>query len=110
MTPRRQPAAHLLRRLILTKKLFIPVISVLFFANYAAAQPSVTKNGVLNAASYSIVGLPNSSIAQGSMFIVFGTKLGATSDLSTLSFPLPTTLLGTSVKVTVGSTSVDAIM
>jgi uncharacterized protein (TIGR03437 family) len=76
------------------------------------AQPVVPTGGIVNAASYSLPGLPNSSIGQGSMFIVFGTALGATSNLNDARFPLPTTqgLLGTSIKVAVGGTTVDAIM
>lgn len=74
----------------------------------AAAQPSVNNNGVVNAASYALPGLPNSSIAQGSMFIIFGTGLGSSTQAT--SFPLPTQLGGTSVKVTVNGTSADAPM
>lgn len=46
------------------------------------------------------------------MFLVFGTNLGRVSDLSALQFPLPSSqgLLGTSIQVTVGSTTVNAIM
>src|SRR5688572_22937222 len=90
---------------------------VLFLASLLVssgfAQPVVATGGVVNAASYSLPGLPNSFIAQGSMFLVFGTNLGTASDLSALHFPLPTSqgLLGTSIQVTVGSsTPVNAIM
>jgi len=38
------------------------------------AQPVI--DGVLNAASYAVPGLPHSDIAQGSMFVVFGQQLG----------------------------------
>jgi uncharacterized protein (TIGR03437 family) len=74
------------------------------------AQPVLSP--AVNAASYSLPGLPNSSIAQGSMFILFGSNLGRVSDLSTLRFPLPTSegLQGTTIQVTVGSTTVNAIM
>jgi uncharacterized protein (TIGR03437 family) len=84
--------------------------SVLFGAVFALqlfAQPSVTKGGIFNAASFGLPGLPNSSIAQGSFFSVFGTNLGVTNSTQ-VTFPLPTSILGTSIKVTVGSTSVDA--
>jgi len=63
----------------------------------------------LNVASYTRVGLPGGSIAQGSMFTVFGGSMGTTFT-GALSFPLQTTMQGTSIKVTSGSTSVDAIM
>jgi uncharacterized protein (TIGR03437 family) len=75
-------------------------------------QPAVTRGGVVNAASYSLPGLPNSSIAQGSMFLVFGTGLGTASDPANLRFPLPASegLQGTSIQVAAGSTTVNAIM
>src|SRR5580700_6110082 len=72
------------------------------------AQPTVAAGGVLNVASYSYAGLPNGSIAQGSMFVAFGSNMGTVN--SATSFPLPNTLGTTSIKVTSGSTSVDAIM
>ncbi len=73
------------------------------------AQPTVASGGVLNVASYSYSGLPSGSIAQGSMFVVFGGNLGITSTGS-LSYPLPTTLDKTSIQVTSGGKTVDAIM
>jgi uncharacterized protein (TIGR03437 family) len=67
-------------------------------------------NVVENGASYIAQGLPNSGIAQGAIFVVVGTTLGP----STLAIdPAPfqhTTLDGTSVSVTVGSTTVNALM
>ncbi|HLK18534.1 MAG TPA: hypothetical protein VKT81_06235 [Bryobacteraceae bacterium] len=72
------------------------------------AQPTVYDRGVVNADSLVPVGLPNSSIAQGSIFSVFGTNLGPAKSPG-LSFPLQTTLGGTSIQVTVGGTSVAAI-
>jgi len=83
---------------------------IVLFASCLAAQPVVSKNAVVNAASFALPGLPNSSIAQGAMFTVFGSGLGQTSDPSKLSYPLQTSLLGTSIKVTVGSTATDALM
>jgi len=75
----------------------------------AAAQPVVDAGGVVNAASYALTGLPNEGIAQGSIFVVFGRGLGPAS-IQQASFPLPTQLAGTSVKVTVGGQTVDALM
>ncbi len=43
------------------------------------------------------------------MFVVYGSNLGTTST-GPLSFPLPTQMNGTSIKVVAGSGSVDAIM
>ena len=80
-----------------------------FAAALATAQPVIT-GGPVNAASYALVGLPNASIAQGSMFIVFGRNMGPPALLKVSAFPLPANLGGTSIRATVGGTSVDAIM
>ncbi|MGP0071421.1 MAG: hypothetical protein ACLPWF_05755 [Bryobacteraceae bacterium] len=67
------------------------------------AAPAITS--VYNAASYTPPGLPNSGIAQGSIFILFGSGLGPSTLQQVESYPLPTTqgLGGTSIQVTVGS-------
>ncbi|MBM3746897.1 MAG: hypothetical protein FJW34_13990, partial [Acidobacteria bacterium] len=78
-------------------------------AGVAAAQPVVDGGGILNAASYALTGLPNSSIAQGSIFVIFGRAMGPAT-LQQAGFPLPTELAGTRVKVTVGGRTVDALM
>ncbi|MBI3667930.1 MAG: hypothetical protein HY236_17155 [Acidobacteria bacterium] len=66
--------------------------------------------GPVNAASYVLAGLPNANIAQGSMFILFGQGLGPFPQVNAFTFPLPTTLGGTSIRATVGGTIVNAIM
>ena len=73
------------------------------------AQPVIDSGGVVNAASYSPAGLPNSAISQGSIFIVFGNNLGPASIVSA-SFPLPTALAGTSATVTVNGATISPIM
>lgn len=75
----------------------------------AFAQPSVPTGGALNSASYAYVGLPNSGIAQGSIFVVFGTNIGPTTLQQVQAFPLQKTLAGTSIQVTVNGTTVDAL-
>jgi len=85
-------------------------VSLLFLLlGCAAAQPVIT-GGPVNAASYAPLGLPNTGIAQGAMFVVFGRGLGPASILTVNAFPLPTALGGTSIRVTVGGTTVGAIM
>lgn len=78
------------------------------------AQPVVSsRQPAVNSASYRTPGAPGSSIAQGSIFTIFGTGLGPGQGVGANAFPLPTTLggaSGTSVAVTVGSTQVSAIM
>ncbi|MFN0169227.1 MAG: hypothetical protein ACKV22_22615, partial [Bryobacteraceae bacterium] len=77
-------------------------------ASPAGAAPEI--RAILNAASYAVPPLPNSGIARGSMFVVFGTELGPDDLRQAAGFPLPTTLGGTSIRVTVGATSVDALL
>lgn len=74
----------------------------------SGATPQITS--IVNAASYTPSGLPNSGVAQGSLFVVLGTGLGPTGLEQAAGFPLPTNLAGTSMRVTVGETTVDAIM
>jgi uncharacterized protein (TIGR03437 family) len=78
----------------------------------AATGLSQTVTGVANAATNlsAPAGLPNTSIAQGALFVVYGSGLGPTSPMIATSFPLQRTLGGTSITVTVGGTTVQAIM
>jgi uncharacterized protein (TIGR03437 family) len=73
-----------------------------------AQLPQIYNRGILNAASFMPAGLPAGSIARGSLFSIFGTHMGPNSS-PTLTFPLSTTLGGTTVQVTQGSTTVNAI-
>ncbi len=73
-----------------------------------ADAPSISQGGVVNAASYIPATLPAGAIGQGSFFSVFGENLGPAQYAQATSFPLPTVLGEVSLKVTQGSTSVDA--
>ncbi len=65
---------------------------------------------VTNAASYNDPALPNGPIAQGSIFVIKGNNLGpATLAIAQSAFQ-SATLNGTSVNVTVGGTTVAALM
>jgi uncharacterized protein (TIGR03437 family) len=90
------------------KRLAFLATLVVWSGTWLGAQPTVFTGGVVNADSLVPAGLPNSNIAQGSIFSVFGTHLGP-SQSPGLSFPLKTTLGGVSVQITVGGTSIDAI-
>ena len=94
----------------LMRKLAPAIVFVAFCVLQLAAQPKVFPGGILNAASSVYPALPAGSIAQGSMFVVYGSNMGVPASVK--SFPLPTSqgLAGTSIKVTSGSTTVDAIM
>jgi uncharacterized protein (TIGR03437 family) len=71
---------------------------IVFLATAAAQPPQIAANGVLNAASNAFVGLPKSSIAQGSIFSIYGTNLGSATSPA-LALPLQTTLGGVSVQI-----------
>jgi uncharacterized protein (TIGR03437 family) len=73
-----------------------------------SAAPTVSS--VENAASYLTPGLPNAGIAQGAIFIVFGSGLGPANLTVAPSAFQSTTLSNTSVAVTVGGTTVNALM
>jgi uncharacterized protein (TIGR03437 family) len=87
----------------------IKVVALLLLAvGIAAGQPSITN--VYNAASSLVQGLPNSGIAQGAVFVVTGTDLGPTT-LAIAPSPFQSTNLdGTTVSITVGSTTTNALM
>jgi uncharacterized protein (TIGR03437 family) len=65
---------------------------------------------VENAATNLLPGLPNSPIAQGALFVVKGTGMGPANVVVASSFPLSTTIGGTSVSVTVNGIPVQCIM
>lgn len=92
------------------KRFLTALLPLAFVASAVAQTPTVTPNGIVNSASFAYAGLPGGAIAPGSLFVVFGSNLGPTSLSQASSYPLPTSLSGTSVRVTVGSTSVNAIM
>jgi uncharacterized protein (TIGR03437 family) len=81
---------------------------LLLFAGLGAAQPSITD--VVNNASGIVQALPNGAIAQGSIFLVTGSSLGPTSIVIAPTPFQDTSLGGTSVSVTINSTTVNALM
>jgi uncharacterized protein (TIGR03437 family) len=76
-------------------------------ATLAAQSPLL--NLVVNAASGIPPGSPNAGIAQGSLFRLWGVGLGP-STLQMASPPLPPTLSGTSITVTVSGVTITAPM
>src|SRR3954453_22981688 len=79
-------------------------------AGWAVGAPMIF-GGAVNVASRVPSGLPNYGVAQGAIFTVSGDDLGP-EKLLQATYPLPTSggLAGTSVQVTVGETTVDAIL
>src|SRR5436190_3568750 len=72
------------------------LVLLLIMTALAVAQPVIT-GGPVNAASYALASLPNASIAQGSMFILFDRNMGPPALLSASAFPLQTNLGPTSI-------------
>jgi uncharacterized protein (TIGR03437 family) len=85
-------------------------ILLLLAAFEISAQPKVNTGGVVNAASYLPVGLPDYGIAQGSIFMVFGERMGPNPFAEATAFPLQNELAGTSIRISVGGVTVQAIM
>jgi uncharacterized protein (TIGR03437 family) len=71
-------------------------------ASGVVAQPVIFDYGLANAASYGYFGLPDQGIAQGSIFVIFGTGLGPASVVKCATFPIATELAGTRVDVHAG--------
>jgi uncharacterized protein (TIGR03437 family) len=72
--------------------------------------PVISANGVVNAASYTQPSFPGGSLAQGTIFSVFGSNLGpATPPPEPSSYPLQPSLGGVSIAVTQGKTIVQAL-
>jgi len=91
-------------------KILQVLIAGVLLAPLLFAQPAVSNDGVVSAASYVPTGFPHSGIARGSFFSVFGQNLGPADGQVVTSLPLQTSLNGTSVRVTVGETTVDALI
>ena len=75
---------------------FVPVF--LCAASLYAAAPVITS--IQNPASNILPGLPNFGIAQGQIFVLYGTDLGPTTLAQATSLPLNTALGVTTIKLT----------
>ena len=89
---------------------FFLLSGLVSFACVMGAQPVISPDGVLNAASNIPTGLPNSGIAQGAMFVVYGSNLGPAQLRLAGSLPLLTSLGGASVSVTSGALTRPAFL
>lgn len=80
------------------------------FAACVIAQPPLVYNrAILNGASFAPQGLPSGAVAQGSIFSIFGSNLGPATGVRATTYPLNATLSGTSITITQGNTTVNAI-
>ena len=76
---------------------------------FGAVQAQPTIKSFLNNASYIVPPLPGSSIAQGSIFAIFGDNMGPAA-LVQAGFPLPTDLSGTSLRIGASGNDVSAFL
>ncbi len=84
------------------------ILSLAVCAASGFAQPVIGTGGIVNVASYSPAGLPNSAIAEGSLFAIFGSGLGPAKGVQVSGFPLNAqSFQGTSVSATVNGTTVE---
>lgn len=92
------------------RTLWPALLSAGLFAASAAAQTTrILPRGVVNAASFARPGLPNGSIARGSLFSIFGVRIGPADLAQATTFPLGTNLAGVTITITQGDTTVEAI-
>lgn len=80
-----------------------------FLTTAAAQPPLIYSRSITNAASYMPSGIPAGAIARGSIFTLFGARLGPSTPVTANSFPLGTNLGGVAINVFQGGTSVSAI-
>jgi uncharacterized protein (TIGR03437 family) len=82
-------------------------LSGLFFATGLFAQ---TITSVQNPASNILPGLPNYGIAEGSIFVIYGSGLGPAAISIAPTLPFGTTLSGTSVTIAAGGQNYAAFL
>lgn len=85
------------------------VLLVFTGAFVGLSQPVVSPGGVVNSGNYLPACVANGGVAPGSIFVIFGRGLGPSELRQVSSFPLSNTLEGTSIRVTVAGTTVDAL-
>jgi uncharacterized protein (TIGR03437 family) len=91
------------------RAIYFALILVAFAAGVQAQPPLIFSRSTFNAASFMPAGIPGGAIARGSIFSVFGARMGPAKPVTASSFPLGTTLGNVAINVIQGSTSVSAI-
>ena len=84
------------------------VLPLLIVQGACLAQPFIFNRGIANSASSLPFGIPGGTIAQGSIFSIYGRSLGPATGVQPSAFPLNATLSGVSVSVTDGITPLNA--
>jgi len=85
---------------------FTLALAGIFAGNALGQTPTV--GGLLNNYSYTLPGLPNYGIAQGSIFVIYGTNFSATQ-IGLQAPPLQTKLNGVTIAVTVNGTTTNPL-
>ena len=85
------------------------LVSLVLGQAVCSAQPFIYLHAVYNAASSLPFGIPAGTIAQGSIFSIYGRNIGPATGVQASSFPLSNTLSNVSVTVTDGITMLNAI-
>ena len=91
------------------RSLFLTALFCALATSALAQPPLIYSRSIYNAASYMPAGIPAGAIARGSIFSLFGTRIGPAQPATANSFPLGTTLGGVSLNVVQGATTVSAI-
>lgn len=86
---------------------FMLAVAGIAAGNALAQTPTV--GGLLNNYSFTVPGLPNYGIAQGSIFDIFGTNLSSTTT-PLENPPLKSTLDGVTISVTVNGTTTNPLI
>jgi uncharacterized protein (TIGR03437 family) len=87
---------------------FCVLLPIVLTARAAFAQaPAVNAGGIVNHFSQALAGMPNASIAQGSLFDINGKNLGPADPVPSTDAPVATSLAGVSVQVAVGGKITD---
>lgn len=91
-------------------KCYLPLAALLAASLPAIlGQPAIGEGAAVNNASYPRPGLPNAVLAQGSMAAIFGQRLAAGIDTAR-SFPLQTSMGGTSATLSIGGQTINLLM
>ena len=85
---------------------FTLALAGIFAGNALGQAPTV--GGLLNNYSYTLPGLPNYGIAQGSIFVIYGTNFSSTQ-IGLQAPPLQTKLNGVTIAVTVNGTTTNPL-
>jgi uncharacterized protein (TIGR03437 family) len=75
---------------------------------YTTPAGDPTFSGIVNAASNLPPGFPNAGLAQGSIITIYGNNLGPAALTQPGVIPVPTTVAGTSVSISVAGTTTNA--